>query len=289
MRLAQIHQRWFTRGVVALALGVVMAAVATTSLSAQTATPSATKPPVVTPTTGASTQQLDSLRTTYRTQLAAYRNDERAYTIAKEQYAQLQTLASLEEAVKATQKVMIARAALLETYFQMLKITLQNTPGIEVPMKNDHLEAIDFILDELHKHRLAVEKATDRTSVDAMQVEFTEIDDMVKQTAYRTLMMVSYGRAQTLYDKTLAVSRDFADQIDREEKNPLVLAEKRRGFAEIGRNLTDIKTDFAELTDTLNRDPKAFTESSYGNFVEDLQGIFSGLSRSITYLEEIIK
>lgn len=256
------------------------------TVAAQTATAAASTPQ---PSAPNHAQQLNDLRNTYHGQLTQYRDDERNYTIAREQYAQLQTLASLEEAVKGTRKVMISRATLLETYYQMLLLSMDSATGVEVPLKNDQLQLLDSVYKGIKAHRANVEKASDRTSIDAMELEFAELARPIQLTAYRTLMMIAYGRAQSLYDNTLVVSRDFASQIDEEEKNPLVLAEKWRGFEEIGRTLRETDAQLKELEGTLKGDDKSFTESTYNRFTENLQEVYGSLSRTITYLDEIIK
>lgn len=263
---------------------------------AQSATPTPKATPAVTssPQPSASPapslkEQMAALRQTYRGQLATYRTDEKQYQIAKEQYLQLQTLASLEEALKATRKAMISRSDLLETYFTMLKVTLIETKGIDLATKTSQIEKIDNTIGELKQHRLQVEKALDRTQILAVQASFSKLLPQIEESTYKTLMLITYGNAQSMYDKTLAVTRELADEMDKTEKNPLVLAEKRRGFEEIGRTLSQVDQQLKDINTRINEDRDHYTENDFNAVVDSLEEVFSGLSRSVSYLGEVIK
>lgn len=234
-------------------------------------------------------QEMNQLRTTYRSQLETYRAAERQYTISKEQYAQLQTLGSLEEAVQSTKKAMEARLDLFETYFQMLKITLLSTTGIDVQTKTAQVEAIDAAIVEIKQHRLAVERAQDRPQLLGVQQQFIVLTPQIEEAAYKTLMVISYGRVQAMLDKTTAVSKELADYVDTNEKNALKIAEKRRGFEEIGRTLTLVNQELTNTNRAMNQPKERYSASDYSYVVSLLEKAYGGLSRTITYLEEILK
>ena len=73
--------------------------------------------------------QIADVRATYRSQLEQYRTAERKYVLAKEQYLKLNTLVSLEDAVKATREAMLARDQVLTSYLTLLRLLLIDATG----------------------------------------------------------------------------------------------------------------------------------------------------------------
>jgi hypothetical protein len=111
-------------------------------------------------------QQLEELARTYRGQVQEYQTKERAYIIAKTDFIQLETLASLESAIQASRELTIIRNQVLETYLQQLRVTLVATPGIEVPVKERATDRLEILLEVLDLHRQAAAQAETRAELD---------------------------------------------------------------------------------------------------------------------------
>src|SRR5260221_1194929 len=75
----------------------------------QTATASTKIQLSAAPTSASPAPDLQSLRDKYSVQIDTYKTEYHNYTIARDQYFQLQTLVSLEDAVKATKQVLLSR------------------------------------------------------------------------------------------------------------------------------------------------------------------------------------
>jgi hypothetical protein len=240
-----------------------------------------------------SDEELKNLRERYRTELGIYRTDERAYQIAKEQYAKLGTLVSLETAVRSTQKVMNSRIVVLQTYLQMIRIALSGTPGIDITEKATTLKEIDSMMLRTQQHQEVLKAAVDRTNLAKAVDDFALFQSQYTSIVYKSLTYIAYGRVQTDYDKTNTVIGEVKANLEERERNGLSLGEKRRAMQEIERNFvgTTEKMKIARQSFLPARNGKApsFSQGSYSGQVSNLSTVYGELIRTIGFLREVIK
>ncbi len=267
---------------------IVKVAIASSSATVVTATPSAqTISPVGSSTLKA---QGDALKEKYRQQLDQYRNDARLYVIAREQYYQLTTLAAQEDAVQATQKVMLSRLAVLETYVKLLSVTLEDTPGIDITQKATQQGYLATLAAVLQAHQKQVELANDRPSINTVVNSFTNVESQTENSAYITLGMINYGRIQATYDKTVSVKDEIKADVQQNETDALVQASKMRGVEEIERELSAVDTQLAKARlDVSKMQTGTDAAFTYQNVQTELENIYAALSRSLSLLDEVVK
>jgi len=233
--------------------------------------------------------QMNALKVTYRNQLGIYRTDEKTFQLAKDQYYQIQTLASLEEAVRSTRQVMLSRLDVIQTYFTMAKLTLENTKGLETDVKAVTLKDLDSLSTELKIHRAAATAASDRTGLLAVTTEFAGLDPRISTLSNKLSYLVAYGRLQTVGDKTSTIKKELQEVVEQTETAPLKLAERKRGLDEVQRNLNQVDQLLVKMRSQLNPVLNKDNNISSTNISADLSIIYGGLSRSITYLQELVK
>jgi hypothetical protein len=232
--------------------------------------------------------QINDLRNTYRAQLETYRNNERQFAISKEQYYKIQTLASLEEAVRATREVMLSRIAVVKTYITLLKLSLLQSRGLDLAVKGQQIALIDQFLINLQKHQINVEVATDKLKLNAVTNEFKDMTPQISDLTYKSLTLIAYSNMQASYNETFLMKEQIKQKIETEETDALKVAEKKRGMDEIERNLTGVNTELTAVKSETEKPELRFSDSSYDQIVQDLGGVYGGLSRSISYLREIM-
>lgn len=241
--------------------------------------------PTTQPTSNQSTDdQLNSLRNLYRTQLEVYQTDERNFTIARDQYNQLQTLTSLEDAVKSTQKVLLSRDEVLITYTKMIQITFSQVTGVQLDLKNGQLKYFDYILSELNKNHDEAGLATSRDKVSQVAIDFTPIGSEIQSAVSEAQLLMSYGKVQALFDKTVTARDDIKKHVLAEQTDALKLSEKQRAFVQIDGTVGMVDT---QLKTVLN----SFTNpSTYNNTqpTENLNQAYAGISRTLSYLGEVL-
>jgi hypothetical protein len=229
--------------------------------------------------------QLAALRDQYRTQLDIYRVNERNFAIARDQYTQLQTLTSLEDAVKATQKVLLTRDEVLITYMKMLRLTFGETTGIQLQLKNDQLKSIDAVIVALEKNKDLASRAVSRDQISLTVADFTLLKPTLQQVSSRTLLITSYGKVQALFDKTVAARNEIKTHILEEQTDALKLSEKQRAFDQIDQTVKGVdqslKSTLAVFAPTTSSQQS--TESD-----ELLNQAYAGISRTLSYLQEVL-
>lgn len=238
-------------------------------------------------------KELANLREKYKTDLSIYRTDERDFTLAKSQFQKLQTLASLEVAVKATRKVMITRSIVLQDYVQILKLIVQDTAGIDVAEKAALIKQLESANDRLKTNQVLAEQAIDRESVQVAALDFAKFGEAVSALSYKSMSYINYGRLQTVYDKMVTVRDEVTLHVNSEESNGLKLGEKRRALDQITRNLEITKQSLDQLHTTFlpsrTGQEADFEAGAYPRTVQTLSTIYADLYRNLTFLREVVK
>ncbi len=228
--------------------------------------------------------QLTQLREQYRTQLNNYRVDERNFTIARDQYYQLQTLRSLEDAVKATQKVLLSRDDVLITYLKMLRMTFSQTNGIQLQLKNDQLKNIDNLLVLLNKHSEETGHAVTKDQISGSVLSFSYISSLMQNTSSQVFLIMSYGKVQALFDKTVVIRNEVKSHVEQQQTDALKLSEKQRAFSQIDQTVDDADIQLKNVLSSLT------TPQKYGGTqpAEGLNLAYAAVSRTLTYLQEVL-
>ena len=231
--------------------------------------------------------EVQQLKDEYARNLSIYRNDERLYIIAKGQYKQLPTLASLEEVVQSTRTVMLSRGAVLLTHLHLLRVSLQNTPGIDLNVKALQLKKIDAAIAALTLHISHVQSAQDKPAIAVMSAEFASIEPQFEGLATETLSLITYGNIQAVFDKTLTVKDEVQKAVFAEETDAIALSAKKRGLDEIDRNLNDVGSVLkgVQTNETASLNSQRSSQGSQ-NIGSDLNTVFAGLSRTLSLLQE---
>lgn len=264
-------------------------------LATPSATPGTSPAPSGSPLPSPSPENvaLTNLREKYKTDLSIYRTDERDYNLAKQQYNNLQTLAALEAAVKATRKVLLSRATVLQDYLGILQLMVTDTSGIDVAEKAELLTDLKNTADRMKVHQTVVEQAIDRDSILTAVKDFNEFSKGTTSISYKALSYINYGRLQTVYDKMLSVRDEVSIQVASLEKNGLKQGEKQRAMDEINRNLASTKTQLDNVHKTFVANQfgtKAqFDNGSYVQTVNSTSAIYAELFRNLSFLREVIK
>jgi hypothetical protein len=230
--------------------------------------------------------ELEALRITYRSQLEAYRDQERQHSIAKEQYAQLKTLASLEAAVVTTRQVLITRAEVLDTYLTILRLTLQAQPGIDVSRKERLLIELDSLRQSLGQHKAQVEQVNERIALAQVAQEFTPLGASIETKSYHVQSVIALGRLQTVFDKSLSLSSRMKEQ-SLSETSTIQQSRRERAFSETERTADSIRQQLIANELEVQKE-EGYSRSQYTRFSGNLGSVYANVSQFVSYLEEIL-
>lgn len=235
------------------------------------------------------TERIRELRTLYRDQVEVYRNSEKAFTIAKTNYQQVQTLSALEEAVKATQTVMMDRSRVLVTYLELVDAVLTETNGVELDLKNQsHTELFGLInAIKIHQENIVISK--DRQAMAFLADEFEPISVSYQSAVYKALSLIRIGKIQEVHDKAQIIETDIIAEHESQQVSDARTSKRERAYEEIERNFEEITAGLVTLNELfLFARREGFSRGFYENILEDLSPVFAQISRSLDHLEELI-
>lgn len=235
-------------------------------------------------------EQQAQIKAEYQTYLSQYRENEKAYILANQEYTQLQTLASLEKSVQATKTAMQTRNQVLDRFLTLLKLQLIDTNGIVLSNKQTALGNIDASIAELTQFNQTVIDATDKPALTQASLTFEELTPALENDAYTGLSLLSFGRIQTVYDKTSALLTAIEIQVNQDSATTLSAEVQRRGIEELKTQLNTIKSQLdlvsADISSSMMR--QEMSDSAYNSLLRNLQPMYADLSRVHTQMEELI-
>lgn len=236
------------------------------------------------------TEKIRTLRVLYRDQVEVYRNSEKNYGIAKTNFEQVQTLASLEEAVNATRTVMADRLRVMVTYAELIDAVLVETNGIELDIKDQtHKDLVGMInLLKIQQDNVAV--ANDRGAMALLADDFEPVADSYESLVYKTLSLIRIGMIQEVQDKAEIIEIDIIAEHETEDVSSVAQAKRERAYDEVERNFKEINDDLASLNeDFIDENRNGYRRNFYERVLQELGPVYAQISRSLDHLEELLK
>lgn len=235
------------------------------------------------------TQRIQELRILYRDQVEVYRNSEKAFSIAKTNYQNVQTLAALEEAVTASKTVMMDRSRVMITYLELVDAVLIETNGIELDLKNQSHTELFGLINALRIHQDTIAVSKDRQEIAVLANEFEPIATSYQSSVYKALSLIRIGKIQEVHDKSRIIELDIISEHESQEVNAVTTARRERAYAEIERNFDTVNNNLIKLNGLFQEAKRdGFSRSFYERILRDLSPVYAQISRSIDHLEELI-
>ena len=235
------------------------------------------------------TQRITELRSLYRNQVEVYRNAEKAYVIAKTNFEQVATLASLEEAVKATNLVMQERSRVMITYLELLDAVLNETNGVELNLKAQSSTELIGLITALKIHQDEIFLSSSRESMVILSDSFEPIANSYASTVYKTLSLIRIGQMQEVRDKSEIIMQDIVASHELSDSSNTATAKRKRAYVEIERNFDTVNVNLAKLNSKfLEAKREGFSRSFYENILKDLGPVYVQISKSLEHLEELL-
>ncbi len=239
-------------------------------------------------TPSANTDKIAELSKLYTLQIESYRLAEREQTIAKQQYQDLQTLRLLEDAVNATKKALIERNNVLITYLELHYFTLQDATGINLTYKEDAISRLQGQIEVLRDYGQKLTAISNRNELKERTDEFEVIYPEVESVAYRSLVLISIGKLQTVHDRGRIILNDLKALETDQAVNVLRQSQYQRAVTETERNLEDINSQLRMANNNYDTRGDRFGRSSYTSISDRLKPVYTELSQVVAYLKELL-
>jgi len=233
------------------------------------------------------TEESKRLIELYQANFEKYKTSERDFYLAKAQYEQLYTLASLESAVVSTRQVMEDRANVLIVYEELLAASLVDTTGAELSMKQETLAKLQKQIGELKAHKEVIAAAHDRAAVYRAGIDFSLLVPELSATAYETLSQIVIADIQRVYDKTVTYYADLKQAQSEMETSPLKAEERKRAYGETDALMASIGENLDLIRSSITAKNQRLDHSSYTEIVRSLSSSHAQLSQAMDFLNEL--
>ena len=229
--------------------------------------------------------QRQVFRQQYRIQIQAYQEMYRQFSVVKSQFQKLETLASLEEAIVGTREVMRARDELLIAYLDLLYFELQVSPSYQEETKQEFLNRITQLKNNLVTFNQLVLNSQDRQAIAERVVGFVALGEELQELSFQTRKIIFLGKFRA--------SAGMAQQLTQEVKNTheqfpvsaLKQGERQRAYQELDSIETVVQSAW-DKSILAYSDEKSYYADSYSRFVVTLSPIQTGLIRWYALLEQ---
>lgn len=268
------------------AVSQVFAQDTATTENAQTATGSALSTDEIF-TKPRQSEEILKLRELYQDQVERYSTLQREYLINKAQFEKLNTLQSLEEAIKSTREVMLARTDVLITYFELMRSSLDDTEGVELTEKQKNIDEMVSYIEKLRLHREVILKTTDREDIALRVKEFAELSEPFESTAYKALALIRIGDIQTVFDKSEIIYADLLKYHGENKTSPLKQAERERAYRQVENAVEKTRSDLL-MNRSQYSESQDLNRSSYDSRLsKSLNTSYTGTSQILSFLKEL--
>jgi len=152
----------------------------------------------------------------YQYQAEKYRQTYDTYTKARDAYLTYETLTSRDELITTARNFLYARAIVMRTYFQALKIELKQAPDVEANQKASLILNLDSWINWLMDSEKEIQNLQNPTLVDLLEMSkrFERNQDIYSKLAYQTLSNIILGRMRLLQSEAMSINFLLADRIN---------------------------------------------------------------------------
>jgi hypothetical protein len=228
-------------------------------------------------------EEISKTRQDYSQNLEEYRNQERLYIIAYDQYESLKTLASLEDLVIKTKAVALSRDQVLIKYLELLRLNLYASEGVELSVKNQYLDLLEENIDGLKEHSQVLATKNSQSEVQSSLDDFEPFTDLDK-ISEQILALLAISRLQRIYDLALPLKKDIDQFLGVAESS--ALSTLLRASEETDKTLAQAQNNLDLLWE---KSKKANSlEGIYRNLTKELNPVYINLSQSLAYLDELM-
>lgn len=229
------------------------------------------------------TRDIAETKRSYAGQLEEYRQLNQQFVVARQQFAQLGTLTSLEASVQATQKLMIMRDQVLLTYVRLLELELQASSSIEVGLKDQAVELLSETTKAITQHLESTKTSTDRQSIAERSTQFESIEPLYSFTVDYTKRLLQLGKLRTSYDQALGILSDIPSTVPNQTE--LARGERQRALDQIELTLGDadalLRESELEMEEALDKVRIAPSDT--------LDDAYVALTQATNFLQEVIR
>jgi len=187
---------------------------------------------------------IERSRQDYLFQFANYNDAHDVYQTAKEAYQKFGTIASQQEAIQATKKVLSLRAEVLRTHFELVKLTLIDMHDMDEGLRTAQIGKIEATQAFLTTHKENIERTNSTSEVNAESLRIERESEAMNDLAYETLTLVLTGQAQGLEIRTRLLLNNVVEERGQDQ-------DVQQGASDVRRLLTAARVSIDKIVDSV--------------------------------------
>ncbi len=226
-----------------------------------------------------------ALKALYREQIQAYQTNFRKFSLAKTQFQNLATLASLEEAVLSTREVFSSRNIVLITYLDQLFLELAVNPSYDEEIRQTYLNKITQLRAELVSFNQLVLNSQDRQALAERAVGFIPLGAELQAISVQTRKLLFLGKFRSSAGMAQQLTLEIKASHEANPVSALKQGERQRAYQELNSADTVVQTAWDKSVLQYQTD-EDFSNQAYTAFIVTLSPLQSGLIRWYTLLEQ---
>lgn len=238
-------------------------------------------------------EEIAEVRRTLNGQLTEYRQAEQRFSVARNQYNQLNTLSSLEAAIQATKDVMSVRASVLQTYLTLLRLELLNTSGLRLEYREYAMTENEQLSAALLRHLDQVQTSLERAAIAQVADDFELLASRMQRHIMYTRSVLKLARYQAIVDSTDSLLDTIVEQSqDPEDPRAIIVTpQDERAFRQVKTKLDEVKLLLSEVDGQvqLAMNPEARTRERELSIDPAIARMYAELRQVYRFLDELIK
>jgi hypothetical protein len=188
-----------------------------------------------------------SLAKNYLDTVEAYRQAQKQFELARDQYYQLNTLTAQDEALRRAREMMVAQAQMTAAYFTYLQAIVERTNGINLTDKQPLIENLTAWQVALKDYQDEVPNQVSRVTVDQQIQKFNNWKSNLSKLGTQSITLIKIGEQQTALDTASLLAADMQTWINVENFTNVTKDKKQRGLDEVNNLLQQTRINLAQL------------------------------------------
>jgi hypothetical protein len=182
----------------------------------------------------------------------------------------------------------VYRDDVLISYLDLLRLNLVATEGIELTLKAEYLSKLETTITYLENHQENLKNLNDRDQVSLSLTTFATDQKSVQKLAEGTLVLLSVGNLQMIYDKAVVLKDDI--DLYLENEGTLSLPAIERASVETDSSLNSAKLKLDDFWNGLVEHDRTTWSVGflYDSLPSTMNPTYVNLSQSLSYLDELL-
>jgi hypothetical protein len=236
-------------------------------------------------------EEIAEVKRSLNGQLAEYRQAEQEFSILRGQFAQLNTLSSLESAVQATRNVMEKRATVLRTYLTVLRLELLNTTGVKLEYREYSLDEIERLDTALIRHIDQARVSLDRDAIRQTADDFVPLAEEIQEHITFTRQVLQLGRYQAVYDSTASLIATIEKQAeDPDSDNAIIITpQDERALGQVLNRLNGVDETLKQADVSVSEAMLPDARSRSIQIEKNISTAYAELRQVYRFLDELLQ